>query len=1766
MRKTVRKQTEDGLRHRVEQLAALHKTMLDITAQRDLPKLLQAIVRRATKLLKGSGGGLYLCDDQKQECRCVVSYKTPRDYTGTVLKYGEGAAGMVAATSQPLIIDDYHTWSGRAEVYEEQQPFNAVLTVPMLWHGQVTGVIHVLRGAEEQPFSQDDLELLTLFASQAAIAVENARALEAERAEITERKRIEKTLRESHQLLEKTFVSLHDAIFIIDADTVEIMGCNPAASEIFGYSREEMLGRTTTLLHVDEASLEEFRKHLSPAVEEKGFLFLPEFRMKRKDGTIFSTEHNVIPLEDERGKRIGWVSVVRDITERKQAERVQEALYQIASAAVSTPGLESLYHSIHQVLGSLMPASNFYIALYDREKDLLSFPYFVDQYEEPTPPHPPGRGLTECVLRTNSPLLASPQVFKELMQAGEVELVGTESLDWLGVPLNVEDETIGVMVVQSYEEGTRYSQREMEIMTFVSSQVAMAIQRKRAEESLAASEERYRQLVEFAPDAIAIHCEGRVVYINPAGIKMVGAQGAEQIIGRPALDFVHPDYHQVVIERMRQGIEQRISLPPLEEKFLRLDGSVIDVEVTAIPRTYQGKPAVQVVIRDITERRQAEASLREAEEKYRTLVEQVPAAVYIDGIDETSSTIYVSPHVTAMTGYSPEEWQAAPELWVKLLHPEDLERVLEENRRTNETGEPFRMEYRLIAKDGRVVWISDQAGIIRDETGQPRFWHGIMYEITERKRAEEALQRQLEELTVLHAVALAGVQATNIDGLIGQVTQTIGETLYPDNFGVLLVDETTNALRPHPSYRGTTADNLTLTLPLSQGITGKAATSGKVLRIGDVRKEPAYFEVTPGIRAELCVPIKIGERAIGVINAESKQADFFNAEDERLLVTVAGQMATAIEKLRLFEAEARRRQEAETLQEATAVVAATLNQEQAIQLILEQLARVVSYDSASVQILGDGYLEIVGGRGWPDPAAVLGLRFPIPDDNPNTIVIQQRRPYILGNAPEKYSPFHQAPHSHILSWLGVPLLIRDRVIGMLAVDSGQPNHFTEESARLVSAFANQAAVALENARLYQEARRAAERRAVLHRLSQDIVRAIQDPEQTYQSIHQATKELMPCDAFVIVLQGEVRKENEAVYMVEGQHRWPPQRIPAGRGLSRKVIAGGKTMVIDDLSPDDKSVIHFGTPEQKVRSVLAVPLRIGETTGMISAQCYQPRAYGEEEQALLEMLAVHAAIAVENARLFAETRRRLNESEVVNRISTTLRAAPTLDKMLPSLLDETLSALNTDVGALWLYKPDRDELVKMEARGWLAQLPIRRLRPGEGIGGHTFKTGEIHISADFSSDPYVYPDSREKIPSGWGGACIPVRILEEVIGALYVAIQSPRQITKDELRLLSTLTEIAGIAIRRAILHEQTERQLQRLAALRSIDLAISSVLDLRVVLDILLGHITAQLGMDAANILLLNPHTQTLEYTTGQGFRTAGASRVHLKVGESQAWRAALERRTITMPDLPENLGDLFKYPDLIVEEGFHAYFATPLIIKGQMKGVLEVFHREAIEPDADWLSFFETMASQAAIAVDNAELFEGLQRSNLELSMAYDATIEGWSRALDLRDRETEGHTQRVTEMTVQLAQLTGVPDADLVHIRRGALLHDIGKMGIPDSILHKPAKLTDEEWKIMRQHPVFAFEMLSPIARLRQAMDIPYCHHERWDGSGYPHGLKGEQIPLSARIFAVVDVWDALTSERPYRKAWTKKTVNEYLQMESGKIFDPKIVDMFLRIVSEK
>lgn len=518
-------------------------------------------------------------------------------------------------------------------------------------------------------------------------------------------------------------------------------------------------------------------------------------------------------------------------------------------------------------------------------------------------------------------------------------------------------------------------------------------------------------------------------------------------------------------------------------------------------------------------------------------------------------------------------------------------------------------------------------------------------------------------------------------------------------------------------------------------------------------------------------------------------------------------------------------------------------------------------------------------------------------------------------------------------------------------------------------------------------------------------------------------------------------------------------------------------------------------------------------------------------------------------------------EAISQLSTSLQIIQTLDELYPMVLETLLKIVESSTGCIWIYKNDKDILLPIYPHGNIEENSVlfgEPLKAGMGIPGMVYVSHKPYISRDYDSDPHFSENKRGLLKKKVGGVTLPLRTTNSIIGVISIIVDSKREITDDDVKLLTTLSEIAGNAIQNISLRDQTEQRLMRITALSEIDKTITSSFDIQVSLEILVSNVINQLKADASAVLLFNPHSQLLEYSNGQGFQTSVAEKLYLRLGESFAGKVASTRELLAINDLNESDNPLFH--EVQQKEGFSAYFGVPLVAKGQLKGVLEAFMRTPFEPDNDWINFLLSLAEQASIAIDNMQMFDNMQRSNTELSLAYNATIEGWSRALDLRDKETEGHTLRVTELTEHLARAFRLPDNEIKYIRWGALLHDIGKLGVPDGILLKPGPLSDEEWEVMRMHPRYAFEMLSPISYLNQAIDIPYCHHEKWDGTGYPRGLSKEQIPLAARIFAVVDIWDALRSDRPYRKAWPEEKVIDHLRSLADSHLDPKVVEFCL------
>ncbi len=1177
---------------------------------------------------------------------------------------------------------------------------------------------------------------------------------------------------------------------------------------------------------------------------------------------------------------------------------------------------------------------------------------------------------------------------------------------------------------------------------------------------------------------------------------------------------------------------------------------------------------ILLAIEDITERQQALDALGASEERYRAISEMMSDYAYAFRVSEDGELKreWVAGGFERITGFTPEESEARGG-WRALIYPPDMPIALGRAERLL-SGHQDVSEFRIVRKDGSVRWLRDH-GIAEWDNEKQRVVriYGAAQDITAQKRRERELEAQA-------LVAQLIQEEGDLQRLLERLLEAACHAIPTAEKGTILLVDADGALHMRAMIGYQDERVLTAAFPLDSGYAARAFRENRPLVVRDVRAEPEIcYDGEIGematVQSAIAAPLVVKGRAIGVLaldNCSRKAA--FTDQDLQVLTSFAATAALIIERTRLFEETERRVVELQTLQQVSAALSQSDSVEEMIHIFVEHAVHSVRAQAGSIYMLDENSGELFA-RGWFNPQGqwIEGLE---------KVFHQKVGEGVVGAVAASgnlytfedwrtdpvtaLKPGEDRLLQPLKGGIALPLRAGARTIGVMNIWFEQARTASETEQHLLAAIADMAGNALQRAYLNEQTRQRLAELSVLHSVSQALLLSGMEAEAVYEAIHHAVAQLMPCEAFVIVLEDNLSSEYKAVYLYDKGGRHPSQRIPRGSGLSGMVIEQGKTLVIEDYLTSDFPGLHFGDAES-VRSILAVPLRQGRRAlGMISTQCYQPGVYTPAHTRLLETLAAQFTTTLENVRLFGETRQRLRELELIARLSAELRQAATRRELLPVLLEQLMTQMKVDGAALETVHPISGDVTIELGVGIWEELTGQVIPAGQGLSAVILQSGLAYLNNQARNDPRVYfPQELGECASIAG---VPLRADDTINGLLWIG--SCRSLDENDLRLLRSVADMAASALMRLQFHEETRKRVEQLQALQAIDRVITTSLDLRFSLDALLEQTLLHLKMDAAGVLLFNPATLMLEYAAGRGFRSRHYQKARLHLGESQAGLAALERRIVHCGNLSA-AQPVFLHPQWIEEEGFVSYCGVPLIAKGQVKGVLEVFSRTAFEPQEDWLSFLEALSRQAAIAIENAQLFENLQRTNLDLTLAYEATIEGWSRALDLRDKETEGHTRRVADLTLRMASRMGLDAGQLAHVRRGALLHDIGKMGIPDAILLKPGPLNEEEWAIMHKHPQYAYEMLYPVQYLRPALEIPYCHHEKWDGSGYPRGLKGEEIPLAARIFAVADVWDALTSDRPYRPAWSQSKALDYIREQAGKQFDPQVVSVFFEVIEE-
>ena len=586
--------------------------------------------------------------------------------------------------------------------------------------------------------------------------------------DLTERRKAEEALR----LSEDRFVLLgratSDMAWDWDLETDSIWR-NENLQTIFGYSAEDMepAGSWWELrMHPDDRG--RVMKSLREAIAGEGSFWSEEYRWQRKDGSYAVILDRGYVIRDEHGKPVRMIGSTMDITKHRREEKIREAIYKISEAGATAKDLPAFYAEVHKIVGQLMPAQNFYIALHDPNTDLLSFPYFVDEQEESPEPYKAGRGLTEYVLRSGKPFYASTEGYERLVATGEVVRVGPMSIDWVGVPLVAKGKTLGALVLQTYAEGVRYGEEERDVLSFVSEQIAMAIERKRAEESLRDGEGRYRLLFESNPTPMWVYDleDLRFLAVNDMAVEHYG-YSREEFLSMTIKDIRLSEDVEALVASVR-GPRQVIEHSGVWRHRTK-DGRLIDVEITSHTLEFSGRRAVLVMANDITKRKHDQEALVAAEGKYRGLVEQSLVGTYIIQGDRF---VYVNPKLADIFGYTPDE-VVRSKVVADLVAPEDRAKVLE-NIRTRLERETKSLQYRFqgVRKDGSRIAV-EVHGSEMEFNGAPAII-GSLLDITQREQAEDRLRRSETRFRTLFEAAADAMLLVNAKGTVLDANPTAG--------------------------------------------------------------------------------------------------------------------------------------------------------------------------------------------------------------------------------------------------------------------------------------------------------------------------------------------------------------------------------------------------------------------------------------------------------------------------------------------------------------------------------------------------------------------------------------------------------------------------------------------------------------------------------------------------------------------------------------------------------------------------------------------------------------------------------------------------------------------------------------------------------------------------------------------------------------------------------------------------------------------------------
>jgi GAF domain-containing protein len=863
-------------------------------------------------------------------------------------------------------------------------------------------------------------------------------------------------------------------------------------------------------------------------------------------------------------------------------------------------------------------------------------------------------------------------------------------------------------------------------------------------------------------------------------------------------------------------------------------------------------------------------------------------------------------------------------------------------------------------------------------------------------RLYEATRRQLQELIVLKDIATAGTEATTLDALIIRVTQIVGDTFYSDNFGVLLIDQTTGELVTHSSYRGVRGR-----VPLNVGVTGRVAATGQPWLVPDVSQEPIYLDVDPNTRSELCVPLQVGDQVIGVLNAESARLAAFDETDQRLLVTIAGQLATAIEKVRLFEAEHAAREQSEALYEVARTISSSLDQEHLLQLILEQLARVVEYDSAAIMLIDNDALEIVAHRGFRDDSQTY---MPLKVDSVRHIfeVIETQTTLII---PDTLGDprWNRLPGSeYIRCWLGAPLVVADRVIGLLNLDKEQAGFYTQHHAQLAAAFATQAAVAIQNARLYAEARAHAAELGQLYTAAREISASLDLKTVFEQLAKHFSQALSATSAYVLGVDLEAQTLTVLAEYWSAEASESERKSDLGRTYPLQDHRSFARVAVEPqfvarlasdptLAESERNQLA----EYGIKSLLIIPLSVrGQVIGLVEVwESRQPRLFTPVEMRLAETLSQHAASVMENARLYQALAHDKQRQELLYQLGQDLAARLDPEQVYAAIHRAAAQLMLSDAFAIALLDERRQEIELVYAVDRGARVAVGRMPATSGLSGYVIaqrrpmRVDDIDQLTDIEVAHFGGPERTRSL------LAVPLQLGDKIIGAMTAQSYRLRAFSANDQQTLSTLGYQAAIAIENARLYAETQSRLLDQTLLYECGQALALAHNAQAAIAAVAERMVLRLGATALCYYSYHEAEDTIR--VDYEYWASGASERERKSALGQAWpannypntAAALRTRAIhsIRTSDPKLAPD---ERDMLIEWGGKTVLVVPVAIHDQAFGFFEIWDSQ-VERDYNETEqrLLMSLVAQAAIAIENARLLEETSRRAHDMALLNDIT-----------------------------------------------------------------------------------------------------------------------------------------------------------------------------------